>query len=72
MIGKFADLARKASEEAGAEVMVVLNFPQGYRTVVASTPNQPARQDRIMTPRAVAKGFELLLQWLKVLISAEI
>jgi hypothetical protein len=65
VISRFADLARKASEEAGAEVLVVLNFPQGYRAVVASTQDLPARQDRIMTPRAVAKGVELLFQWLR-------
>jgi hypothetical protein len=32
VIDKVADLARKASEEAGAEVMVVINFPQATST----------------------------------------
>ena len=32
VIDKFADLARKASDEAHAEVMVVLHFPEGYLT----------------------------------------
>ena len=36
VIDRFAELARKASDEAGAEVMVVLNFPEGYLSVVAS------------------------------------
>jgi hypothetical protein len=44
VIDTFTELARKASEEAGAEVTVVLNFPQGYLTVIASTPEEPAHQ----------------------------
>ena len=68
VIDKFADLARKASEEAHAEVMVVLNFPEGYLSVVASTPEHPARQGRTRrswTPQALAKGLELLREWLR-------
>ena len=64
VIGKFADLARKASDEAHADVMVVLNFPEGYLSVVASTAENPVPRNRIMTPRAVAKGLALLRQWL--------
>ncbi len=64
VIDKFADLARKASAEAGADVMVVLNFPGGYLSVVASTPESPVPQKRLWTPRALAKGLALLRQWL--------
>jgi hypothetical protein len=67
VIDRFAELARKASEEAHAEVIVVLNFPQGYLSVVASTPEHPARRDKTWTPRAVAKGLRLLRQWLRSL-----
>lgn len=62
VIDAFTDLARKASEEAHAEVTVVLNFPKGYLTVVASTPENPAGRNRLWTPRAFAKGLELLRQ----------
>jgi len=65
VIDSFAELARKASEEAGADVMVVLNFPAGYLSVVASTPAHPARLDHTWTPRAVAQGLRLLRQWLR-------
>jgi hypothetical protein len=65
VIDSFAELARKASEEAGADVMVVLNFPEGYLSVVASTPTHPARRDHIWSPRAVAQGLRLLRQWLR-------
>jgi hypothetical protein len=64
VIDKFADLARKASVEAGADVMVVLNFPEGYLSVVASTAENPVPRNRSWTPRAVAKGLALLHQWL--------
>jgi hypothetical protein len=64
VIDKFTELARKASEEAGADVTVVLNFPQGYLTVIASTPEEPAHQPP-WTPRALAKGLNLVRQWLR-------
>ena len=67
VIDRFTELARKASEEAGAEVMVVLKFPQGYLTVVASTPENLARRGHVWAPRAVAKGLQLLRQWLRSL-----
>ncbi|HXT08720.1 MAG TPA: hypothetical protein VN715_17515 [Roseiarcus sp.] len=67
VIDGFAELARKASEEADAEVMVVIKFPQGYLTVVASTPENPAKRDHVWAPRAVAKGLRLLRQWLRSL-----
>lgn len=67
VIDRFTELARKASEEADAEVMVVLKFPQGYLTVVASTPENPARLGHVWAPRAVAKGLRLLRQWLRSL-----
>jgi len=65
LIDSFAELARKASEEAGADVMVVLNFPEGYLSVVASTPTHPAGPEHTWTPRAVAQGLRLLRQWFR-------
>jgi hypothetical protein len=68
VIDRFAELAKKASEEAHADVLVILNFPAGYLTVIGSTPEQPARpgpRGRTWTPRAVAKGLRLLRQWLR-------
>jgi hypothetical protein len=65
VIDQFTDLARKPSEEAGAEVTVVLNFSQGYLTVIASTPEQPARRDVGWTPQTLAKGLDLLREWLR-------
>jgi hypothetical protein len=67
VIDRFGELARKASEEAHADVMVVLKFPQGYLSVVASTPEHPARRGHKWTPRAVATGLRLLRQWLRSL-----
>ena len=58
VIGKFADLPRKASEEAHSEVMVVLHFPQGYLTVVTSTPEHPAAEPHHDGTRA-RKGIGL-------------
>jgi hypothetical protein len=71
VIDTFTDLARKASEEAGAEVTVVLNFPQGYLTVIASTPGEPAHQHAPWTPRALARGLNLVRQWLRRYEEAE-
>lgn len=65
VIDKFAALARKASEEAHADVMVVLNFPEGYLSVIASTPENPAQHKHKWTAPAVAKGLRLLRQWLQ-------
>ena len=65
VIDGFAELARKASEEAGADVMVVLNFPEGYLSVVASTPKHPLPLCRAWTPGAVVQGLRLLRQWIR-------
>ena len=65
VIDAFSELARKASEEAHADVMVVLKFPQGYRTVIASTHEDRATPPRTWTAGAVAKGLHLLSRWLR-------
>jgi hypothetical protein len=68
VIDAFTDLARKASEEAHAEVMVVLKFPAGHHPMIASTPEQPvrtARHNPAWTPQALAKGLDLIREWLR-------
>ena len=56
VIDKFSDLARKASVEAGADVMVVLNFPEGYLSVVSSTAENPVPRNRAGPHQRSQKG----------------
>ncbi len=66
VVDAFTEIARKASEESGAEVLVVLQFPDwGSPHVVASTPEHPSSRKRTWTFRTVAAGMKRLESWVR-------
>jgi hypothetical protein len=62
----FKELANKASIETGAEVMIVIQFPNWAEpNVVASTPNHQSRNDNKFNIPAIEAGIENLKTWIK-------
>ncbi len=66
VVDTFAALAKKATKETGAEVLIVLQFPKwGEPHVVTSSPEHLQNQKGHWISSAVARGLRRLKLWLE-------